>query len=58
MAHRWNPRNLPGMLDLYRRGGADFCRYCPKTAAPTAADAFQQLRQQYVVIPAAPERPA
>jgi hypothetical protein len=27
LAHRWNPRNLPGMLDLYRRGGPSHCRY-------------------------------
>jgi hypothetical protein len=47
LAHRWNPRNLPGLLDLYQRGGACGCRYCPKPAASKASEAFQQLRQQY-----------
>jgi hypothetical protein len=47
LAHRWNPRNLPGMLDLYRRGGASHCRYCPTAQAPRTAQAFQQLRAQY-----------
>ncbi len=47
LAHRWNPRNLPGMLDLYRRGGAGECRYCPKPEAPRTAEAFKQLRERY-----------
>ena len=56
LAHRWNPRNLPGMLDLYRRGGASTCRYCPKPEPPKTADAFQQLRAQYPAEPASPLR--
>jgi hypothetical protein len=52
MAHSWNPRNLPGMLDLYRRGGAAQCRYCSTVETPKAAEAFQQLRAQYAEIPA------
>jgi hypothetical protein len=56
LAHRWNPRNLPGMLDLYRRGGASTCRYCPKTEPPKTAEAFQQLRAQYPAEPASPLR--
>ena len=56
LAHRWNPRNLPGMLDLYRRGGASTCRYCPKPEPPKTADAFQQLRAQYPAEPASPAR--
>jgi hypothetical protein len=47
LAHRWNPRNLPGMLDLYRRGGAGECRYCPKPEGPKTAEAFMQLRERY-----------
>ena len=50
MAHRWNPRNLPGMLDLYRRGGASGCRYCPKPETPKTAEAFKQLREQYETV--------
>ena len=28
LGHGWNPRNLTGMLELYRRGGPEGCRYC------------------------------
>ena len=58
LAHRWNPRNLPGMLDLYQRGGASGCRYCPKPAASKASQAFQQLRAQYAAEKPAPLIPA
>lgn len=41
LAHHWNPRNIPGQLDLYQRGGASACRYCrlpgESGAAATAA---------------------
>jgi hypothetical protein len=47
LAHRWNPRNLPGMLDLYQRGGASACRYCPQPEVPKTSQAFEQLRVQY-----------
>lgn len=30
LEHRWNPRNVRGMLALYNRGGASYCRYCGK----------------------------
>jgi hypothetical protein len=26
--HGWNPRNLPGLLDFYSRGGPPMCRFC------------------------------
>ena len=55
-AHRWNPRNLPGMLDLYRRGGASACRFCSKPAPTTALQAVEILRQRYSN-PAAPDPP-
>lgn len=58
LAHRWNPRNLPGMLDLYQRGGASGCRYCPKPVVSKASDAFQQLRAQYAAEKPAPLIPA
>jgi hypothetical protein len=50
LSHRWNPRNLPGQLDLYRRGGPDFCRFCrpPQAASPQEAidQLILELRQQ------------
>jgi hypothetical protein len=35
LGHGWNPPNLTGMLELYRRGGPGGCRYCHKTSVPT-----------------------
>ncbi len=32
LGHGWNPRNIPGMLDLYQRGGPPGCRYCSKAS--------------------------
>lgn len=37
LAHRWSPKNIPGMLDLYARGGASGCAYCGPAAAPSPA---------------------
>jgi len=34
MQHHWNPRNIPGMLELYSRGGPSACRYCHKASSP------------------------
>ena len=53
MSHRWNPKNLPGMLDLYRRGGPSACRYCDRGARPAPAaqpanlSALEELRGIY-----------
>ena len=47
LAHGWNPRNLPGLLDLYARGGPAACRYCqenhPKTNSPAPSILDQNL---------------
>ncbi len=37
LAHGWNPRNLPGMLELYSRGGPEGCRYCMPCDSPVQA---------------------
>ena len=34
LAHGWNPRNMPGMLELYSRGGPEGCRYCVPSVSP------------------------
>lgn len=60
MVHRWNPNNLPGILDLYARGGPPACVYClrlgagPPTGSPTGApvvpstaEVLEELRQEY-----------
>ncbi len=28
LMHGWNPKNLTGMIDLYRRGGPEQCHFC------------------------------
>jgi hypothetical protein len=53
MSHRWNPKNLPGMLDLYRRGGPSACRYCDRgapasnPAQSSTLSALEELRGIY-----------
>ena len=51
-SHQWNPRNVPGQLDLYGKGGAEGCEYChgsrknghaPK---PKPGSAFVKLREE------------
>lgn len=37
VAHAWNPRNLPGLLDLYTRGGPSACLYCSLASPPASA---------------------
>lgn len=51
--HAWNPRNIPGMLDLYRRGGPSACSHCaPKPRRGVSPpeppqDPIQELKQKY-----------
>lgn len=52
LSHGWNPRNLPGILDLYRRGGAVGCRFCQKAATTKprqggSASELDLLRKEY-----------
>jgi hypothetical protein len=42
-AHRWNPRNLAGLLDLYRRGGPPACYTC----GPQERRAIDVLIEEY-----------
>jgi hypothetical protein len=37
LAHRWNPKNIPGMLDLYARGGGEHCNFCSPAEKPQSA---------------------
>ena len=41
LAHGWNPRNLPGLLDLYSRGGPSGCRFC-SNLPPSRSGALDQ----------------
>jgi hypothetical protein len=34
--HSWNPKNIPGLLDLYQRGGPAACIYCQQASKTSA----------------------
>ena len=46
LTHRWSPKNLPGMLELYQRGGPFHCRYCRDQTEKTHKDIIQEMRQE------------
>ena len=45
--HRWNPKNVPGILELYARDGPAGCRYCRRETVETGLDALASLRREY-----------
>lgn len=48
LAHGWNPLNLPGMLDLYGRGGPSACTRCAPASSAKKAHPLQELVEKYV----------
>ncbi len=46
LAHRWNPKNIPGMLELYQRGGAEHCRFCRPEQSKSQIAVLQELREE------------
>jgi hypothetical protein len=46
LAHRWNPKNIPGMLELYQRGGAEHCRFCSPEQSKSQIEVLQELREE------------
>jgi hypothetical protein len=46
LSHDWNPKNLPGMLELYARGGAIGCLICTRDAPPDALSALLGLERE------------
>ena len=48
IAHGWKPRNVAGMLNLYRQGGPAACRSCqdPPEREPTQRDIFRELLEE------------
>ena len=50
LSHAWNPRNLPGLLELYARGGPAACRYCLKSRPNSQAKALTPLDQNFSAI--------
>ncbi len=50
LSHGWNPRNIPGLLDLYSRRGPPGCTLCrpkPKTSPPHSPDPLELLEKKY-----------
>ncbi len=55
LTHGWNPRNLPGILELYSRGGPSGCRFCGSTPASSSKpnpleqtlSALDEIRKEY-----------
>lgn len=46
LAHRWNPKNIPGMLELYQRGGPEHCRFCSPEQSKSQIEVLQELREE------------
>ncbi|MGB6423200.1 MAG: hypothetical protein WBF05_15305, partial [Anaerolineales bacterium] len=46
LAHRWNPKNIPGMLELYQRGGPEHCRFCRPEQSKSQIEVLQELREE------------
>jgi hypothetical protein len=44
LSHKWNPKNIPGMLDLYKRGGPDRCRVCKDGQGKSQLETLQEMR--------------
>jgi len=47
--HRWNPKNIPGILDLYARDGPEGCRFCRKSKPATGLEALAIMREEYAL---------
>ncbi|MFN2160028.1 MAG: hypothetical protein ACK2TW_08770 [Anaerolineales bacterium] len=45
LAHKWNPKNIPGILDLYKRGGPDHCRVCENQPPKSQLETIQDMRK-------------
>jgi len=46
LMHGWNPKNLTGMIDLYRRGGPEMCHFCQREQrSPAKAAPLNQTQQ-------------
>ena len=48
LSHGWNPRNVLGMLNLYKQGGPDSCHFChPKKEQPEEViEDFSEQRER------------
>lgn len=48
LAHGWNPLNIPGMLELYERGGPSACQRCGQPNRPAQKpNPIQELIEKY-----------
>ena len=45
LTHKWNPKNIPGMLDLYTRGGPEGCRVCAEGGGKSQLETIRDMRE-------------
>jgi hypothetical protein len=46
LTHKWSKVNIPGMLELYQRGGPEQCRYCRDRKNKSQIEIIQELREE------------
>jgi len=44
LSHKWNPKNIPGILDMYKRGGPEHCRVCANRQPESQLETIQKMR--------------
>ena len=46
LTHKWNPKNIPGILDLYKRGGPGLCRACSGKDWKSQLETIKEMRAE------------
>lgn len=46
LQHKWSSVNIPGMLELYQRGGPEGCRYCQNDAKNSTREVIEEMREE------------
>lgn len=46
LAHKWSKVNIPGILELYQRGGPEHCRYCRDGEHKSQIEIIEELREE------------
>jgi hypothetical protein len=46
LSHNWSKVNIPGMLELYQRGGPEHCRYCRTGENKSQIEIIEELREE------------
>ncbi len=46
LTHKWSKVNIPGILELYQRGGPQHCRYCRRGDNKSQSEIIEELREE------------